>query len=380
MSRPLPIVLPTLHRRRPLKGLGLGWKLLSVLLFAATLSPAQTLYWDANGATAGAGNTGGTWSSGGGAANRRWTTNSAGTSSTQSWTSGANAIFSAGTDSTGSFTVTVSGTQNVGSITVQEGNPTVNSGVLNFNSASPYIDVASGSTLTVGSRISGTAGLDKNGDGTLVLRAATNNWTGGLNINAGIVELAVSNVVPNTDLVTVATGAALQINSGISETLAGLAGSGDVNKLGTGTLTFNSSFNFTGSLTLGGGTVSIAGITANVGTLHITGNTILDFGSSSASILTASTLIIDAGVTLTINNWTDATDYFYAQSWTGATPDARGTTPMNQVTFSGFSSSTTGWLNFDNQITPVPEPSTYGAIFAALMLGWVAWRRRESLG
>ncbi len=379
MSRPFHNVIRYLQRARPMTAGLRGWTVVAALLIAATAASAQTLYWDANGTTAGAGNTGGTWSSATGAANRRWNSSSAGTSITQRWTSGADAVFSAGTDSTGSFTITVSGTQNVGSITVEEGNPTINSGVINFNSASPSINVASGSTLTVGSRITGATGLSKDGDGTLVLRAATNSWTGGFNINAGIVELAVSNVVPNSDAITIASGATLQIDSGISETLGTLSGSGSVTKLGTGTLTFNSSFNFSGDLTLGGGTVSIAGITANLGTLHITGNTVLDFGSSAASILTASTLIIDAGVTLTINNWTNATDYFYAQSWTGASYNTRGTTPMNQVTFSGFSSSTTGWLSFDNQITPVPEPTTYGAVFSALMLAWFAWRRRTSL-
>ena len=81
-------------------------------------------------------------------------------------------------------------------------------------------------------------------------------------------------------------------------------------------------------------------------------------------------------MTVSITNWVDLTDFFGAQSWTGAVYNTTGSIPMNQVTFSGFSASTTQWNSFDNQITPVPEPSAYGAVLAALSLGWVAWRRR----
>ncbi|MBS0663804.1 MAG: autotransporter-associated beta strand repeat-containing protein [Verrucomicrobia bacterium] len=362
--------------RRPRLAIFLGLFVGVVAGFGQT-----TLYWDANGSTPGSGNNGGQWSTAGGARNRKWTTNSAGTSGTSSWTSGANAIFSAGTDSTGSFTVTVSGTQNVASITVQEGNPTLSSGTLNFNSTSPFIDVASGSTLDVASKISGSAGLTKSGAGTLLLNSALNNWTGGLAINAGLVELSTSNVITDTNAVSIGSGATLQIDSGISETLSSISGSGTVSKVGAGTLTFASTFDFSGgSLTLSGGTLALASGSSSIGTLHITGDTVIDFGNSAASTLTVTSLLIDAGVNLTIANWVDATDYFFAQGWSGATPDARNIAPMNQVTFTGFSSSTTAWLNFDSQITPVPEPATYGAVFAALMLGWVAWRRRESLG
>mgnify|MGYP000272878265 CR=1 FL=1 len=74
-------------------------------------------------------------------------------------------------------------------------------------------------------------------------------------------------------------------------------------------------------------------------------------------------------------NWQNATDYFFAQNWTGAVPDTTGTTPMNQIVFTGFSGSDTKWQGYDDQVTPVPEPSTYGAIFISGCLGVIGLRR-----
>lgn len=633
-----------------------------------SLSGQTTLYWDNNGNTAGAGTSDGTWSTNNGAGNRNWTTNSAGTSSTQSWNSGSFAIFSAGTDNTGSFTVTVSGTQNVAGITVQEGNPTISSGVLNFNNAGAFVDVASGSTITFNSQLSGNNGLEKNGAGTMVLTNTSNNWTGAFTLNAGTVQLNTGNVVPDASAVTVAAGATLLLDWGVSETLASLAGAGTVNfrtgtltvgdannttfsgvlqdsygtlvKQGSGSLTLSGNntysgittinagaivaasdtalgastygntiasgaalqlqnnitltegqFNVTGTgvggtgairnlsgsntlsaaLDLGGnttvaadagtltttgqinlgsntltvtgagttalngqitnsgavtmagtGTLALGGTAANsfggalnvnsgtvllnktagtnavagsainvgdgagaagsavlrlgasnqiadyagtltvssdglfdlnnftesvnsiggtgrielgtsgnltvgvnsgnstfggdlsgtgtftkagsglldltsddtfngtfnlaagtlrlsdivltLGTLNITGNSTIDFAGADAALL-VTTLTISAGVTLTITNWTNATDYFFAQNWSGAVFDTRGSSPMNQVAFTGYSTSNTQWQSYDHQVTPVPEPSTYGALLLGALAGLFAWRR-----
>lgn len=126
-------------------------KWLAGLCLLATVASAQTLYWDTNGKTAGAGGTtpAGTWTTSN--SDKNWNSTAAGTTTNpQAWTSGADAVFSAGTDATGAYSVTVSGTQNVSSITVQEGSPTLASGTINFNDASPDILVAAGSTLTFG--------------------------------------------------------------------------------------------------------------------------------------------------------------------------------------------------------------------------------------
>ncbi len=164
--------------------------------------------------------------------------------------------------------------------------------------------------------------------------------------------------------------------SNTSTTIGGdITGSGVLVKSGTGTLTLGPSVNFGGSLELAAGTLALSGSIA-VSTLHITGNSIIDFGTGTTT-LSVGSLVIDSGATLTITNWTDLVDYFYATTFTGATTDSRGTGTAAQVVFSGISSSGTLWKSFDKQITPVPEPSTYGALFLMISAGGYLWHRRS---
>ncbi|MCX6955928.1 MAG: autotransporter-associated beta strand repeat-containing protein [Verrucomicrobia bacterium] len=310
------------------------------------------------------------------------------------------------------------------------------SGAVNSTNLGLTVD-GSGNTTLSGVVGLGTAGVTKNGTGTLTLSGTSaNTFTGALTVNDGTVQLAKTGAVnavggntltigngvgaassanlvlqayqqiPDTATVTVNSDGRFALNnfsekidriagtglidlstSGFltvgtnngSSTFGGtVAGTGTLIKEGSGSLTFNSAINFAGELTLSGGTLALNATTLTVGTLHITGNSILDFGSSTASILNATTFIVDAGVTLTIANWVNGVDYFFATSWTGASPDVRGTTPMNQVTFTGFSNSTTAWLGYDKQITPVPEPATYGALFVAAASALAFWRRRAA--
>jgi autotransporter-associated beta strand protein len=145
-------------------------------------------------------------------------------------------------------------------------------------------------------------------------------------------------------------------------------------KLGTGGLTFNSAINYAGSLSLAGGTLTLNGITATIGTLTLTGNTTIDFAGTAAS-LNVTTLNLN-GFTLNVTNWTNATDYFFATNWTGAVVDTRGAAPMNQVTFNGFTAADTQWQGYDSQVTPVPEPGTYGALLVGGLSALTLWRRR----
>ncbi|MBL9218092.1 MAG: PEP-CTERM sorting domain-containing protein, partial [Opitutaceae bacterium] len=133
-----------------------------------------------------------------------------------------------------------------------------------------------------------------------------------------------------------------------------------------------STINYDGVFELAAGTLSLSGITANIGTLTLTGNSTIDF--AGASILNVTNLNLN-GFTLSITNWADAADYFFAAIWTGAVPGTTGVAPMNQVTFSGFAAGDTKWQSYDNQVTPVPEPSTYGSLLLGVLTGLFAWRR-----
>jgi MYXO-CTERM domain-containing protein len=91
------------------------------------------------------------------------------------------------------------------------------------------------------------------------------------------------------------------------------------------------------------------------------------------------TLNIGAGVQVTITNWQDAVDYWFAQNWTGAVFDTRGIAPMNQITFNPptWTNNNTWWQSWDKQINPVPEPSAYGAALLAVLSGLGLWRNRR---
>jgi len=281
------------------------------LLAGAT--SAQTLYWDISGKAAGAGGAtpSSTWSTS--AANKNWSSNSGGTVATVTWTSGRDAVFSAGTDATGAYTVTVSGTQNVSSITVEEGNPTLGTGVINFSDPTPDILVTSGSTLTFGNALTSSTGN---------LRLGSASFTG-TTVFASDLSLAGT--------VTLA-GGTLQL-SGTSYTF------------GTLNITGNSTIDFAGVTTLNLTNFSIsAGVTLNI----------LNWTAASDYFYTT--------------NWTGATPDLR---------DNLGATPMSQVVFSGFSANQTGWDSFDKQIRPgVPEPSTYGALLVGALTAFFAWRRR----
>lgn len=287
---------------------------------------AAQLYWDLNGSTAGSGanSTNGTWANNNAAGNRNWTSNSAGTTTTARWNDGNTAVFSAGTDATGSYTVTISGTVVTPSLILEEGDLTISSGSLSLT-GSAGIQVAGSSSLTINSTIGGTAGLNKSGSGTLTLGGA-NTYTGATVVSDG-------------------------------------------------TLQAGTSLNFSGGLELQAGTtLALNGNNVSVGTLTITGNSVIDFGGSST--LNVTTLNITAGATLTIIGWTDAADFFYAANFTGATADSAGTGTASQVVFSGYSGMPTNWFGSDNQLKPVPEPAAYGALFMGLAAGTFLLRRR----
>lgn len=307
---------------------------------------------------------------------------------------------------------------NSGSATFNVNSRTETVAGLSGTNTSATVSMSSGGSLTLGSSgnasfsgsITGTGTLTKVGSGTQTL--GTNSFTGSVNVNAGTLLAGANNILTVANALTVASGATLDLAS-YSAAVATIAGSGTINigtggslavgggnanstfagsltgtgtlqKLGTGDLTFTSSINFGGKLTLSGGEVTLAGITATIGTLHITGNTVLDFGNSAASTLNITNLIVDPGVTLTITNWINLQDYFYVNGTfvqfggPSATPGTgQGSAPLNQITFAGWSGSNTGWQTGDHQITPTPEPATYGALLLAGSFGIILWRRRK---
>lgn len=276
----------------------------------------------------------------------------------------------------GSGTVTLSGS----TANTFTGSTAVNDGTLQLNKTAG-VNALDSTSVTVGdgSGAAGSASLSLLASDQLAANTTlTINSDGRFQLNNHSESVDKLQGAGAIDLGTMGT---LTVGTGNSNFSFGgaITGSGTLAKTGTGYMSFNSSISFTGTLSLLDGTLRLNGNDLTVSTLHITGHTTIDFGSGSASMLNVGNFIIDAGAVLTIINWTNTVDYFYAQSWTGATYDNRGSAPANQVTFNGDNGNNTAWQSFDNQVTPVPEPATYGALLTATAAALAFWRRRRSL-
>jgi autotransporter-associated beta strand protein len=361
---------------------------------------------------------------------------------------------------TGANTYTGTTTISAGTMQVGDGGTlgTLGSGAVTNNSALVF---KRSDIISVANVISGSGSLTQSGLGTLTLTGA-NTYTGATKVTSGILKAGVASVAGtsgafgNNSAVTLsnATGAGLDITEfntqigslagggslggnvtlgSASLTLGGnntstifagsITGTGSLTKLGTGNLTFERSsattmysgsttvsagtlvfsgtFTFAGTLNLSGGNLSlINGADVTFGTINITKNTIIDFGSNTATKLTSANLNIAAGVKVTVVNWVNngtatgsddiwkVTTSFSQINGRSATLNSSGTVtdtaPENLISFSGANPGfKTAWvtdqggLYYNTELRPIPEPSTYAAIMAATVLGFGVWRRRR---
>ena len=181
-------------------------------------------------------------------------------------------------------------------------------------------DVALGAnTLTTGGDnsstsfsggISGTGGVTKTGTGTLSLTGA-NSYTGATAINAGTLTAANASALGNDSAVTIASGATLNLTSGLA--IGSLAGGGGVT-LGANTLTtggddsstsFSGDISGTGGVTkTGTGTLSLTGTNSYSGVTTVSGGELAITGAGA--IASSSQIIIQNGAELSLNETTDA--------------------------------------------------------------------------
>jgi autotransporter-associated beta strand protein len=274
------------------------------------------------------------------------------------------------------------------------------------------LNVGGAGNTTINGAITGAAGsaLTKDGAGTLAIGASNASFSGTVAVNAGTLQTNVNNAFKNTTAVTVASGATLSLN-GTTQSLGTLADSGALSfgtnsslTLGSGASSLNGTLTGSGTLVLGtgstltlganfsdpslnitlaGGTLMLNGTTDAFGLLDVTSSSIVDFGSPATSQLDVSDVTLSAGVQLSVNHWTNTTDFFYSTT----SPGNQGMTPIDQIVFSGYAGSQTHWNTYAsgpenlNQITPTPEPATYGAIFICISLaGIIIHRRRRGAG
>ncbi len=149
---------------------------------------------------------------------------------------------------------------------------------------------------TISGRLTGGTDLTKTGAGTLVLSRNTNDYGGATIVNAGTLQLGAAGVIPDDSALTLASGAALNINA-FSETIGSLSGAGLVTNqgaaatlttggAGAGTTTFSGLItNGTNALNLvkiGVGTQILSGANTYTGTTTLSGG-ILNVGAAETA-------------------------------------------------------------------------------------------------
>lgn len=268
-----------------------------------------------------------------------------------------------------------------------------------------------GDTLVTGVIATGGGGLVKEGAGTLRLAApGGNTFAGATVISAGTIVAAASAVFNNSAKLQIGAGAVLSLGN-YAQAIGQLEGPGTLDfgvgglgklTLSGGTSTFGGTFTGTGeiiigpgatlalgadfdasgiNLTLAGGTLDLNGHASTFGNLRITGDSILDFGATTASSLTVNDVSFGGPeLGLTIENWVEFSDEYVATHFTGATPDQFETGPSKQIHFQNYFPGDAQWRSWDHQITPTPEPATYGLTLLSMSLGAVLWRRRRRAG
>jgi autotransporter-associated beta strand protein len=282
-----------------------------VLGTAGRNASAVTLYWDndanatGDNTTTGAGLGGtGTWDT----SSLKWfdgTTDVA-------WMNGSDAVFWG----TAGSPVTLSAPETVNNVTFKTPGYTVQGVGLTppALTLTGSVTVDSGLVDTIGSPIMGTAGLVKNGAGTLHLEWTGNSYTGGTVVNAGTLGFVAGSlgaVPPSPTIdVTINNAATLRVNAtplnplnanhqfllgpggGTINTnthdfaIAGVISGSSLTKSNTGTLTLMNADTYTGGTTVTGGTLLVnnsSGSGTGTGTVTLNTGTVLGGTGTIAS-------------------------------------------------------------------------------------------------
>ncbi|HZT23948.1 MAG TPA: autotransporter-associated beta strand repeat-containing protein, partial [Verrucomicrobiae bacterium] len=205
---------------------------------------------------------------------------------------------------------------NQGEFAIQTGTNATGSGTFTFNNGATLGLWNNTGNVTTAMAFNGTSTvLNESGASTIASPMTVNGTTTFNVLNAGTTPSLTL-----TGQLTVNGAAVFAPALGTSLTLQGpLAGTGTATMNGAGNLILGANQVFNSTLNLNAGTLSLAGFDLTLTTLHITGNSTIDFGSGLASILDTTNFLIDPGVTLTVTNWANTLDYFYSTNNPGLT-------------------------------------------------------------
>ncbi len=247
------------------------------------------------------------------------------------------------------------------------------SGFVTLNSATREIETTNTGTTTFSGAISSSQtlinyGLTKTGPGLLVL-ANTNFFDGPTTVHTGTLETTAFEALGYTASVAVNAGGTLLLSS------------------------LSDQVNDSAPVTLAGGKIrgAVDGLDEQFGTLTLSANSVIDFGTFASGIVLrfddSSALGANwTGTTLSVWNWTAGLDRLYI----GVDPSGLLGGQLSKINFYSNSGTTlatgfTGGLYntfapFDGTLgevsaTPVPEPS--GVVVGLAMFGLAGWRERR---
>lgn len=305
----------------------------------ATLLPTGTsLYWLGSDTNRGGA---GTWANTGGSA---WSaTDADGTGA--AWDSTKTATFN-----TAAATVTVSGTVDADKgITFAAGSngSTISGGTAidlgGATAADNTISTASSITATIGTNLTGSAGMTKADSGTLVL-TGDKTYTGGTTISAGTLQLG-DGTTNGSVLGAITNNASLAVNNGSAQTLSNdIAGTGALLQSGPGVLTLSGTNSYSGGTTVSGG--GLVGTTSSLqGAITNNSAVTFDQGTSGtyAGNMTGSGSLTKLGsgnVTLSGTNAYSGGTTVTAGTLTGTTSSLQGAITNNAAVV--FDQGTTG--------------------------------------
>ncbi|WP_309383835.1 PEP-CTERM sorting domain-containing protein [Cerasicoccus frondis] len=392
------------------------------LAFGGTLT-AQTLYWDTNGATEGAGNPAdGTWDD----TITNWSTSADGDIATSVYSAGADVIFSAGSDAD-TAAVTITGTQLANTLTFKNGAVTLTDGILDNSAANGYLNITvnSGASATINTQgnfnsnfnvegtlfanaIIGGSNMSKTGSGTATfnrldailsvdegtvvytgtagakLKNATVNNTGTLRLTGNAFDGTKRNL-------TINTGGTVEFATAINQTVSQFQGGGHLTGVAGSSLKIggdNKTATFDGSID---GQIDI--ISGGTGSFTLSDSSSIEFtilgdGENNSLLGDGNNTTTNINGTFSFN--LDGADLSEGNSWLIVDVDALNETFGGTFNIASFTDSDGVWsydidsgLVFNESTgmltyTMIPEPGAYAIMLGVLATGLVVIRRRRS--
>lgn len=266
-----------------------------------------------------------------------------------SWTNDGTVSIGASNNSTGYITVTQGGAFTITGGNLLLANNTGSTGALNIGAASNHAAAAPG-TVTLSSGAIRTLF----GAGTVVFNHTSSNYT-----FAPSMDLAVS--ILHKSGTTLLTGA--NTHTGNTLLTGGNLSLGANHALGSG------------NLFLGGGSLILNNFDQASGTLTLSADSFIDFGSLDSTLTFADSSALGWAGTLTVANFTQGVDFFRV----GTTAGGLTGTQLNLINLGGFYAQidSSGYLTASSTAFAIPEPSTYGALAGLAALGLATLRRKS---